>query len=376
MNTYIYGAGNNGRKTLKLVKLFDELKVVGFIDKNYRNLKAIDNIPIISIEEAIEQGAKEDIVFVSPQINTDIIEMLKELGFYQIININPVLNAMYPYFIPKKVKVGDYRSVKPFNWYESPYADLDKLHREEDNIFLNDRDVQDIRLNAAYQLNLLKEFSALSLPYWENKNEKNRYYYDNTMFGKGSADALSYMMQFLKPNRIIEVGSGYSTAVMLDTNENYFDNRIRIQSIEPYPDRLKSLIKKTDKLELQEEFLENIPITIFEELQENDILFIDSSHVSKVNSDVNYLFFEILPRLKKGVYIHFHDIFWPFEYPKEWIYEGRVYNELYMLRAFLMNNENYSIVLFGDMLRKRYADKIDSIMLGCGAGSIWIRKDL
>lgn len=374
MRIYIYGAGNNGKRTLELVKFFDELEVVGFIDRNFSNLNCIENIPIIGIEEAIMQGGKEELILVSPRINADIIKMLREKGFKQIIDMNSILKNVV--IIPKKVKEGDYQCAKPFNHYDSPYADLEKLHREEDRIFLDDKDVKCINLNVEYQLDLLKKFSSFSLPDWENRNDKNRYYYNNSMFGRGSADALSYMMQFLKPSKIIEVGSGYSTAVMLDTNESYFEGRIRIKSIEPYPERLKSLIKKTDQLELQEEFLENIPTTIFEQLQENDILFIDSSHVSKVNSDVNYLFFEILPRLKRGVYIHFHDVFWPFEYPKEWVFSGRVYNELYMLRAFLMNNANYSIMLFGDMIRKRCANEIDPVMFGCGVGSIWLRKDL
>lgn len=376
MDTYIYGAGNNGRKTFELIKTFHKVKVLGYIDKNYDTVSEIDNVPVISIDRAIEQGAKDNVIFVSPQNNIDIINMLHELGFYQIINIVPILSGINPYFIPKKVETKDYCEARPFNWYESPYADLEKIRKNENNIFSYDEEIQGICISISEQLEILNKMSKLSLPQWDRGNKNNRYH-DNTWFGKGSASILSYMIQILRPNKIIEVGSGYSTAVMLDTNENYFDNRIRIQSIEPYPDRLKSLLKESDQLELKENFLENIPLTIFEELQENDILFIDSSHVSKVNSDVNYLFFEILPKLKKGVYIHIHDIYWPFEYPKEWIYEGRAYNESYMLRAFLMNNPNYSIVFFADMLKKKFADKINPTMLEyMSSSSIWLRKEL
>lgn len=106
-------------------------------------------------------------------------------------------------------------------------------------------------------------------------------------------------------------------------------------------------------------------------LEENDILFIDSSHVSKIGSDVNHIFFEILPRLKRGVYIHFHDIFYPFIYPKEWVYTGILFSEMYILRAFLMNNKEYSIQLFGDMLSQKHSEKLR----GCGEGSLWIRKE-
>ena len=374
MDIYIYGAGNNGRKTLEYMKQFVKINIKGFIDKNYRTINKIEGIPVICIEKAIEQGARDKVILVSPQNNDNIINMLHELGFYQIVNVVPLLNTVYPYFIPKKVKADDYSIARPFNWYESPYADLEKIHKQEKDIFSSDRDVQGISLNIVAQLELLDQMSMLSLSQWDSSNHR---YTDNSWFGKSSASILAHMMQILNPNRIIEVGSGYSTAVMLDINEIYFNNEIKIQSIEPYPDRLKSLLKENDKLEVQEEFLENIPLTLFEQLQENDILFIDSSHVSKINSDVNYLFFEILPRLNKGVYIHIHDIYWPFEYPKRWIYEGRAYTEAYMLRAFLMDNQNYSIVLFMDMLKKNCADKINSAMRDCVSdGSIWIRKEV
>ena len=117
-----------------------------------------------------------------------------------------------------------------------------------------------------------------------------------------------------------------------------------------------------------------IPPSFFEELEENDMLFIDSSHVSKMDSDVNYEFFEIFPRLKQGVYIHFHDVYYPFIYPKTLIYDGRAYNEMYLLRAFLMNNKEYSIQLFGEMLEEKYSKEIPSSLKGVGSGSLWIKK--
>lgn len=202
----------------------------------------------------------------------------------------------------------------------------------------------------------------------------DRYYQNNVWFLKDSADALYYMMRILEPQNIIEVGSGFSTAVMLDTNEKYMDHRVTITSIEPNAKRLKSLLKPEDNIEIHEKSLQEIPTVFFEKLKRNDILFIDSSHVAKTNSDVTYILFEILPRLSDGVYIHFHDLFYPFVYPKKWVYEGRAYNEAYMLRAFLMNNEKYSIQLFGDMFLHTDVHKIPNHLRGCGAGSLWIKK--
>jgi len=136
------------------------------------------------------------------------------------------------------------------------------------------------------------------------------------------------MIRHLSPKRFIEVGSGYSSCVVLDINELFFDNRISLTFIEPHTELLFSLIKESDKetSKIIPTDLQDVGLEVLSELCPEDILFIDSTHVSKIGSDVNHIFFEILPRLARGVYIHFHDVFYPFEYPKEWIYEGRAWN--------------------------------------------------
>ena len=173
------------------------------------------------------------------------------------------------------------------------------------------------------------------------------------------------------------MGSGWSSAVTLDTNEFYLNNAMEVSFIEPYPDTLNKILKKEDTYEIKKCGLEDVDLSYFEQLEKGDILFIDSTHVSKIGSDVNYLLFEILPRLKKGVYIHFHDIFYPFEYPYEWIKkEGWIWNELYMLRTFLMNNKDYKIMFFFDYLAKKHPEKIREClnMHNPSGGSIWIEK--
>ncbi|MGI9484201.1 MAG: class I SAM-dependent methyltransferase [Hyphomicrobiales bacterium] len=127
---------------------------------------------------------------------------------------------------------------------------------------------------------------------------------------------------------MIEIGSGYSSCVMLDTNELFFDNAISMSFVEPYPELLLSLLKSGDEqnIEVHASKLQDTPLEIFAKLDAGDILFIDSSHVSKAFSDVNTIFFEILPNLSAGVYVHFHDIFANFEYPLEWLLQGRAWN--------------------------------------------------
>lgn len=188
------------------------------------------------------------------------------------------------------------------------------------------------------------------------------------------------MLRHLMPKKVIEIGSGFSSCATLDTNEMFFNGSLELTFIEPYPDLLMSLIKKEDtkNINVIPQRLQDVELSEFETLEANDILFIDSTHVSKINSDVNLIFFEILPVLSSGVYIHFHDIFFPFEYPKHWIYEGRAWNEIYMLRAFLQYNSNFSIVLMNTFMEHFHEPFFREEMPLClknRGGSIWVRKE-
>lgn len=373
---YIFGAGDNGKALLAVLRGFGKANIAGFIDNHIKE-KEINGIECINLEEAIRRGAQNDTVLISPDQSAEIKKQLVKSHFDKVYCVSEWIRNRR-YFVPQIFEDTDYRYAVPFNHYESPYADIKQIHEKEDDIFNSQKEILNIDFNVGEQLEILQKMKDLDLPNWEDGNGETgcRYYYDNSWFGKGSADALGYMMQVIKPRNIIEIGSGFSTAVMLDVNERFMNNRIRITSIEPRAGRLKKLLKPSDNLEIYERDLQEIPTNFFDKLEENDILFIDSSHVSKIGSDVNYLLFEVLPRLKKGIYIHFHDIFYPFIYPAQWIYEGRVYNEMYMLRAFLMDNVNYSIQLFGDMLEKKYNEKVPVKLKGCGCGSLWIKKKI
>jgi hypothetical protein len=236
-----------------------------------------------------------------------------------------------------------------------------------------------IDLNADEQLNLLYSFEPFyrELPFHEEKSEGLRYYYNNGFYCYSDAILLCCMIRHLKPKKIIEVGSGFSSSVTLDTNEIFMGKSINCTFIEPYPERLVSLLKNDDNVTIHKKRLQEIPIEIFGELNKNDILFIDSTHVAKFNSDVNYVFHRILPMVANGVYIHFHDVFYPFEYPREWLLRGWAWNEQYMLRAFLEYNNAFKIVLFNTYLEKKYEKDIKSrfpLLYKNTGGSIWIKK--
>jgi predicted O-methyltransferase YrrM len=188
------------------------------------------------------------------------------------------------------------------------------------------------------------------------------------------------IIRHCKPKRIIEIGSGFSSAVMLDTNELFFDNQIELTFIDPYPKRLHSLMTLIDKSKIKviNSDVQLISLDVFKKLQSGDILFVDSTHVTKTGSDVNYILFEILPILNSGVIIHFHDVFYPFEYPKEWVFKGFNWNEDYILKAFLMYNNDFEIKLFSDYLHNHHKDIFVDMPLTYKnhGGSLWIEKKI
>jgi hypothetical protein len=123
--------------------------------------------------------------------------------------------------------------------------------------------------------------------------------------------------------------------------------------------------------------VQSVDTQLFASLQANDMLLVDSTHVSKLRSDVNHVFFEILPVLGEGVLVHFHDIFWPFEYPKDSVSKGLAWNEAYLLRAFLQFNNSYEIVFFADYMHQRYKawfEKHMPLFLRNPGGNFWLRK--
>lgn len=290
-----------------------------------------------------------------------------------------VKNAL-PYYLVKKYMASSGGAAFEPGGYYSPIPSMDEIMGYNFNCSLPVA-LSGIDLNTDEQLNLLDSFEPFykELPFTDEKSENLRYYYKNSFYSYSDAILLYCMIRHLKPKKIIEVGSGFSSGVTLDTNERFLEKSINCVFIEPYPERLESMLKNDDNVTIHKKRLQDIPIEIFGELKENDILFIDSTHVAKFNSDVNYVFHEILPLLARGVHIHFHDVFYPFEYPREWLIEGRAWNEQYMLRAFLEHNNDFKIVLFNTYLEKMYEAKIKKrfpLLYKNTGGSIWIKKNI
>jgi hypothetical protein len=273
--------------------------------------------------------------------------------------------------------------IAPPGHFYSPVISLEEVRRDEARIFrAAPRRLPGIDLNEERQLELLARFEDMypSIDFPETKQGSHRYFYENPSYSYSDAIFLHCMMRYLQPRQYIEIGSGFSSCAALDTSQRFLDGQVAFTFIEPFPHYLQSIAGELEqnKLLLLQNRLQDVDPSIFLTLQANDVLFIDSTHVGKTGSDVNMLLFEILPQLAPGVYIHIHDIFYPFEYPKEWIFGGHSWNEIYMVRSFLEYNSNFSIQVFNTFLElfwpKRFQEKMPLCLKNPG-GSIWLRKD-
>jgi hypothetical protein len=289
-----------------------------------------------------------------------------------------------PYFRRIAWELAQYREAQPFppGHYYSPIPSQAEVKAREQDIWGTwPRHLPSIDLNEEGQVVLFEELKQYyaDLPFGDTPKQGLRYHFECGSFSYSDAIVLYCMIRHLKPRRIIEIGSGYSSVVMLDTNDLFFSKAISCTFIDPNPERLLSLLKNDDRdnCNIIAAPLQKVSIDTFKGLSHNDILFVDSSHVSKVHSDVNMIFFDILPILADGVMIHFHDIFYPFEYPKEWVYQGKSFNEAYLLRAFLQYNNEFQIQFFNSFLTHYHREQFLKDMPLClknTGGSIWLRK--
>jgi predicted O-methyltransferase YrrM len=285
----------------------------------------------------------------------------------------------YKNLVAENNKLNSMQGYPPGHFY-SPVVDPRGIEHRDAEIWKAQDEIDGIDLNMEDQLSLVKAFSGYyaELPYLPEKGLKTRYYFDNDYYTHNDGIILYSMIRHLKPKKIIEIGSGFSSAIMLDTNEYCSAGAIKLCFIDPYPERLYGLMNEQDKQQTKviADDVQSLPLEIYKDLEAGDILFVDSSHVVKTGSDLHHILFNILPVLKRGVHIHFHDIFFPFEYPKTWVMAGRNWNENYVLRAFLMYNGKFRIRLFSDYLYKHQTAAFWDLPLAYNVQgtSLWIEK--
>lgn len=271
--------------------------------------------------------------------------------------------------------------VPPGHFY-SPIPDRRELLADRDRWATSGpRELPGVDLRLPQQIGLARQLARYygEEDFPERLRPGRRYHLDNEYFPYGDAFAWYALLRHLRPQRVVEVGSGWSSAVLLDTDERFLEGRTECTFVEPFPDRLLSLLTPGDlaRVRLLRCRVQDVPLDEFRVLGPGDVLFVDSSHVCKTGSDVHHLLFVVLPVLKSGVWVHFHDVHANFEYPEAWILEGRAWNESYFLRAFLMHNHEWTIELHGATLALHAAQELLPLLPRVGAnvgGSLWLKR--
>lgn len=226
-----------------------------------------------------------------------------------------------------------------------------------------DRMLPAIDLNVKEQLEILNKFNFNSelIKFPINKTKGLEYYYNNSSFASGDSEYLYNIIRLYKPKRIVEIGSGNSTLMAINAiKENKIeDNNYNCEHICIEPYEMKWL--ESVGVKVMRNKVEDVEKEIFLKLDENDILFIDSSHIIRPQGDVLLEYLEILPILKSGVLIHVHDIFIPRDYLNQWVIdENKFWNEQYLLEAFLSFNKEFQVIGSVNYLKHNYYEELSS----------------
>jgi len=271
--------------------------------------------------------------------------------------------------------------------FYSPIPDLEDIRRRRSEIFdRSAKSLPGIDLNEAGQLALLERFrwqeELRALP--RTPAGALSYHYDNPNFGPGDAEVLYSLIRLRRPATILEVGSGMSTLMALEAvRANRREDSAyscRQVWIEPYE---MPWLEQVAGIEVLRQKVEAVDDGLFRSLRAGDILFIDSSHVIRAQGDVVREFLEILPLLAPGVLVQVHDIFTPYDYPEQWLWnEVRLYNEQYLVEAFLTQNRDFRVLAAVHWLcrnhRARLIEKcpvlVEGLEPGGGPASLWLER--
>lgn len=262
--------------------------------------------------------------------------------------------------------------------YYHPFITEDDLARPLDLA----RNLPGIKLDAAKQIEFICSLLGRDeiCEFASAENPDSRFRYDNGLYGYGDADVLYAMIRTFKPKQFIEIGSGQSTKVVrlaIEQNTSDDDQYVcRHICIEPY----EQPWLEDFGVEVIREKAEHVDLSLFQSLGANDICFIDSSHIIRPQGDVLFEYLTLLPLLAPGVFVHVHDIFTPADYPKKWVIDRKLlWNEQYLLEAFLSMNQDYEVLIACNWLANRFNSDLKAALPGFALqqneqpGSFWIR---
>jgi hypothetical protein len=254
-------------------------------------------------------------------------------------------------------------------------------HTELGNLSALD-DRSDLPIDEQAQLRLLGWLGehGPKFPFRDGPVPEWRYHTQNGHFGHADAALMFAMLLEYTPSRLIEIGCGFSSLLVMDVNDRFLDHKLDVTFLDPRPDGVLSLLTPLDayRERVQARRSQEVPSPSFGQLERGDILSLETSHVAKTGSDVCDILFRIMPLLSPGVLVHVHDIFYPFEYPESWVIrDNRSWTEAYILRAFLQFNTTFRVLFFNDLMTRKYTAQMSAAFPGLEdpqASSLWLEK--
>ena len=266
--------------------------------------------------------------------------------------------------------------VVPRNYY-SPVPDLDRLPADH---FTRAQPMPGVDLDIDAQMKWLETDLAphiAEFPYPREAGPQGGFHLDNGNYETVDAETLWAIVRHLRPERIVELGSGFSTLVMAGAAaaNRAEGHATELRTFDPYA---RDFVRDADTKLVSESALD-VPLERFDALGPGDILFVDTTHTVKTGSEVNRIVLEVLPRLAAGVHVHFHDVFLPYEYPREYLADQWwFWAEQYLLQAFLACNDRFEVTLAANALATERADRVAAVVPsftpGVQPGAFWIRR--
>lgn len=244
--------------------------------------------------------------------------------------------------------------------YYSPVPNVDALPAD---VFDRITEMPGVVVDAEHQVEFLETGLARYVAEFPQHGPAD-YDFENGGYESVDAEVLYAMIRHQRPRRVVEVGTGYSTLVTaaaahMNAAE---DSPVRFTSIDPHPtENTGELPGEGLEVDQWPMRIQDVPLHEFEQLEAGDIFFVDGTHTVVIGGDVTFVMLEVLPRLRPGVLVHFHDIYLPYEYPRFFI-ERFAWNEQYLLQAFLACNQSYEVVIGNHHVARAYADRVAAVV--------------
>ncbi len=250
------------------------------------------------------------------------------------------------------------------NHYYWPVPDLVRLEARR---WPSEEEPVGLELGFQKQLHFLQTVVSQYRAEWETTSAPffhAHYSRGNGFFETVDAEIAYCMVRHCKPRRIVEVGGGYSSRVLaaaLDVNFRQDGVHGELVTIDPIPDRVP-LPALCDRIHLITESVQDVDLNLFLSLQSGDFLFLDSSHVVGIGSDVVREYLEIIPRLSRGVVVHAHDIFIPADYPRDAVLHNLMFwSEQYLLQALLTFNSQFEVLWGSSYMQSRASGELEKM---------------